>query len=192
MDAIAGYGSDSSSSSSEAPPPRPVPKPEADPPPKKKSRWDTPKPKEDFAPRLSSQSIGEWDVDYLSKHPPHDSEVTMSASARSFLEERLNQTTLDSTTKALGKQLKESHDFHNPRYLENAAFACGISELLGTNLPAPETFENYEFNLLEFEEAARVKMYEEIQQQHEQNQQYQASQYATDQLERALQQHCRR
>lgn len=205
MDALAGYGSDSSSSSSEAQPPTASPPPkkkeDADPPAKKKSRWDKPSEKDEDGilpkpPLSSGKSMIEWEVDYLSNHPPQDKEVKILESSRTFLEERLKQSTQNiNNSKALGKQLKEGHDFHNPRYLDNAAAACGISNILGSNLPNQETFEEYEFNLLALEEKARTKIYAQIEEHHalDQHQQHQqASSYANNQLERAMKQQCHR
>ena len=204
MDALVGYGSDSSSSSSEAPPPPVAKEPEAtkdaDAPPKKKSRWGAPIEKDLGSlppPRLSNQSVVEWETDFLSRHPAQHTPAAMNDDSRAFLQGRLELTSgkIDTgTTKALGKQLKEDHDFHNPRYLEISAAACGISDQLGSNLQTQEPFEDYEFNLLAWEEDARNKVYAQIEQQHAQNQQQQqqASQYATSHLERAMQQQCRR
>jgi len=184
MDALAAYGSDDSSSSdSDAPAPvaAPVPAPaNNNPTTTRKRRWDngsTTKPDNNGlpAPRLSKfnddGAMVEWDVNYLATHG-NGTSLPLSEESRRFLTEQLLKATTNNNGDSGGDdakrednkigwaaQLKVQHDFHNPRYMDNlmSRQMCGISQVLGSNAANQETFEDYEYRLLELEEQARIQ-----------------------------------
>ena len=121
-------------------------------------------------------SMIEWDTDYLSTH--HQSakaggkDATAAAESRIFLAERLKRTHADKsnvqniTEGGRAAQLQEQHDFHNPRFLDNAAQQCGIlsrmqasttTPLLGNRHVVRETFDDFEFRIAELEEQSRIQ-----------------------------------
>ncbi|CAB9526901.1 expressed unknown protein [Seminavis robusta] len=176
MDGLTGYGSDSSSSIGSMPKSAAAShtantsqsQPSAQPT-KRRRRWDANDSKKSTsslpAPRLFPSSML-WDVDYLSSvdtTTPHAQDI--DDSARTFLEERLK--TLDKGTECdsgVAAKLKQSHDFHNPRFLDNAADQIGIVDMLGSNLPEQEVFEDYEYKIIELEGQARARMHEQVDQ----------------------------
>jgi hypothetical protein len=217
MDGLVGYGSDSSSSSSSI---GSMPKTDGDartgsqanqslPPPKRQRRWDngstntnntSNKP---LSPRLSSvtqASMVLCDANYLARRPFQDASVSMDESSHTFLQERLASFSDRKDGSGHGgyaTKLKQSHDFHNPRFMENAASQIGITDTnqLGSNFPHQESFEDYEYNLVLLEEQARSKVYERIQEEHTHAQtetRDSAELFVQSKMEQALQAHCQR
>jgi hypothetical protein len=178
------------------------------PPTKRQRRWDNGSTNANDtsdklpSPRLSGvtqASMVLWDLNYLSRHPSQHASDSIDESFRTFLQERLKALSdrKDGSGQGYATKLKQSHDFHNPRFMENAASQIGITDTnqLGSNLPQQESFEDYEYNILHLEGQARSKVYELIEQEHAYAQsqpQDAAQQLAQSKMEQALRHHCQR
>lgn len=128
-----------------------------------------------------ASSLIEWNTDYVSHYkanptaPSSSSSTTAAAEAsRAFLIERLKQNAHvivqqeRTTNGGWAAQLKGQHDFHNPRFLDNAAQQCGIVSKMMVEEGDPntsndkqgETFEEYEYRIVQLEEKARIQAFQ--------------------------------
>jgi hypothetical protein len=158
---------------------------------KRQRRWDSPKnagsdeaiPSASvslpFPPPLTSNDrfMIEWNEDYVTAK-----QTSRTGPLKKVTSEKLQQISLETSW---AQQLKKQHDFHNPHFFESVVEQFGIRDEMGSNLPNEEQFAEWEFDLMKYEEQARVQ--EQAQYQQEQNAAA-PSNFAQQQLERAMQQ----
>jgi hypothetical protein len=85
-------------------------------------------------------------------------------SLKKVTSEKLQQISAETSW---AQQLKKQHDFHNPHFFESVVEQFGIRNEMGSNLPKEEQLVEWEFDLVKYEEQARVQ--EQAQYQQEQN-----------------------
>lgn len=156
---------------------------------KRQRRWDSPKsaPAPNEAVRVPSASVShlfppppisddhimiEWNEDYVTAK-----QSSRTGSLKQVTSEKIQQISAETSW---AQQLKKQHDFHNPHFFESVVEQFGIQNEMGSNLPNEEQLEEWEFDLVKYEEKARVFF------QQEQNAAA-PSPFTQQQLERAMQ-----
>jgi hypothetical protein len=141
---------------------------------KRQRRWDSPKsatPNEAVFPASVSHPFPppptsddrimiEWNKDYLTAKQSS----SRTGSLKEVTSEKLRELSAETSW---AQQLKKQHDFHNPHFFESVVEQFGIRDEMGSNLPNEEALAEWEFDLVKYEEQARVQ--EQAQCQQEQN-----------------------
>jgi HCNGP-like protein len=125
-------------------------------------------------PPLSSSSMIHWTKDYSSRYRTAGDSSQVSAELIQKLE------TLRSGAVSWAHHLKSQHEFHNPHFFDDVVTHFGIQAPLDSNIEKL-SFQKYEFDLPAVEEQARIR------QQEQQQSTTVVSQFAHEQLERAMQ-----
>jgi len=133
-------------------------------------------------PTSSGESLVEWSTDYLTaKQEQHAIKIDSLVKITST---KLQQISVVSNNKAGGwaQQLKTQHDFNNPHMFESVVELSGIANELGSNLSDVADFSEWEYSVVAHEEQTRIREQQEFQQE-----QASTSQFAQEQLQRAMQ-----
>lgn len=101
---------------------------------------------------------------------------------------------LSSSSTVWAEKLKSQHEFHNPAFFQTAVHQFGIQDPLGSTMTCRETMHEYEFDLVQLEEEARIRQQQQWQQQQDYGHPLNVAPtpYVQEQLERAMQKHLRR
>jgi hypothetical protein len=138
-------------------------------------------------PPLSNDSLITSDVDYFT--PKYGIPLASNGKLPLKLLE------LSSSSTIWAEKLKSQHEFHNPAFFQTAVQKFGIQNALGSTMTCLETMHEYEFDLIQLEEEARIRQHQQWQQQQQQDghpPNIAPTPYAQEQLERAMQKHLRR
>jgi hypothetical protein len=130
---------------------------------KRQRRWDSPKDATASNEAIPSASLShpfpppptsddrimiEWNEDYVTAK-----QSSRTESLKKVTSKKLQQISAETSW---AQQLKKQHDFHNPHFFESVVEQFGIRDEMGSNLPNKEQLAEWEFDLVKYEEQARV------------------------------------